>query len=89
MGQLRDFMETDLKLAGYSPSTKKIYLLYARLFARYFMCSPAEMGEPEVRGYGFTPTYDDLSCVRAERVRQPRSGFETRSGCIRPINSAP
>ena len=32
MGQLRDRMEADLTLAGYSPSTRKIYLLYARLF---------------------------------------------------------
>ena len=51
MGQLRDRMQTDLKLRGYSPSTRKIYLLYARLFARHFMRSPAEMGETEIRDY--------------------------------------
>ena len=34
MGQLRERMEADLKLAGYSRSTKKIYLLYDRLFAK-------------------------------------------------------
>jgi len=34
MGQFRERMEADLKLAGYSPSTKKIYVLYARLFAK-------------------------------------------------------
>jgi hypothetical protein len=49
MGQLRERMEADLKLAGYSPSTKRIYL-YAGLFVRHFMRSPAEMGESEVRG---------------------------------------
>ncbi len=51
MGQLRDRMETDLTLAGYSPSTRKIYLLYARLFAKYHRRSPAEMGEAEIRAY--------------------------------------
>ena len=49
MGQLRQRIEADLKLAGYSPSTKKIYLLYARLFAKHFMRSPEEMGEAEIR----------------------------------------
>jgi site-specific recombinase XerD len=44
-------METDLRLAGYSPSTQKIYLGYARLFAKHFRRSPAEMGETEIRQY--------------------------------------
>jgi site-specific recombinase XerD len=44
-------METDLRLAGYSPSTRKIYLGYARLFAKHHMRSPAEMGEDEIRQY--------------------------------------
>ena len=34
METLRDRMEADLKIGGYSPSTRKIYLLYARLFAK-------------------------------------------------------
>lgn len=51
MGQLRDRMQVDLKLAGYSPSTQKIYLLYARLFAKYHMRSPDEMGEEQIRQY--------------------------------------
>ena len=51
MGLLRDRMEADLTLAGYSPSTCKIYLLYARLFAKYHMRSPADMGEDEIRQY--------------------------------------
>jgi site-specific recombinase XerD len=44
-------MEADLRLAGYSPSTRKIYLGYARLFAKHHMRSPAEMGEDEIRQY--------------------------------------
>jgi site-specific recombinase XerD len=44
-------MEVDLRLAGYSLSTRKIYLCYARLFAKYHMRSPAEMGEEQIRQY--------------------------------------
>ena len=51
MGQIRERMEADLKLAGYSPSTRKIYLLYARLYTKHFMRSPEEMGEKEIRTY--------------------------------------
>ena len=51
MGQLRDRMEVDLRLAGYSPSTRKIYLSYAKLFTKYHMRSPADMGEDEIRQY--------------------------------------
>jgi integrase/recombinase XerD len=51
MGLLRDRMQQDLKLSGYSPSTCKIYLIYARLFAKFHMRSPAEMSEPEIREF--------------------------------------
>lgn len=51
MGQLRDRMEADLRLGGYAPSTRKIYLGYARLFAKYHMRSPAQMGEAKIRQY--------------------------------------
>ena len=51
MGQLHDRMEADLKIGGYSPSTRKIYLLYARKFARHFMQSPATLGADEVRQF--------------------------------------
>lgn len=51
MGELRDRMQQDLKLGGYSPATQRIYLLYAREFARYHMRSPAEMGAEEIRAY--------------------------------------
>jgi len=44
-------MQEDLKLGGYSPSTRRIYLLYARMFAKFHMRSPAEMSEPEIRQY--------------------------------------
>jgi len=44
-------MDADLRLAGYSPSTRKIYLGYAKLFSKYHMRSPAQMGEDQIRQY--------------------------------------
>ncbi len=51
METLRDRMEADLKIGCYSPSTRKIYLLYARLFAKHHMRSPKVMGEREIRQF--------------------------------------
>ena len=51
METLRDRMEVDLKIGCYSPSTRRIYLLYARLFAKYHMRSPKVMGEREIRQF--------------------------------------
>lgn len=51
MGQLREKMEADLKIGGYSQSTQRIYLYYAQMFAIYFWRSPAEMGADEVRKF--------------------------------------
>src|SRR4029450_13246982 len=51
MATIHERMEVDLKLGGYSANTCKIYLLYARLFAKYFNRSPEEMGANEVREY--------------------------------------
>ena len=51
MGQLRVRMEADLRLAGYSPRTAKIYLLYARQFVKHFMRPPTAMGEEEIRAF--------------------------------------
>ncbi len=51
MGELRDRMDADLRLAGYSPATRNIYLQCVKGFAKYHMRSPAEMGEAEIRSY--------------------------------------
>ena len=45
MGQLRDRMTEDLKLRKLSPSTNKVYLLYARKLAKHYGRSPAELGD--------------------------------------------
>jgi hypothetical protein len=44
MGELCERMRGDLKIAGFSPSTSKIYLMYARHFARFHMRNAAELG---------------------------------------------
>lgn len=51
MGELRDRMDADLRLAGYSPATRKIYLQRANAFATYHGLSPERMGEAEIRQY--------------------------------------
>jgi len=73
MGKLRDQMEEDLKLGGYSPATQRVYLLYAREFARYYMRSPAEMGEEEIRAYLLHRI--ERKCSH-ETYRQVRAGLK-------------
>jgi site-specific recombinase XerD len=51
MGQFRDRMIADLRLAGYSQNTCETYLRIAADFVRYFMRPPDQMGEQEVRTY--------------------------------------
>jgi len=51
MGKLHDQMQEDLVLKAYSPNTQRAYLRCARHFAGYYMRSPEEMGEQEVRGF--------------------------------------
>jgi len=51
MGLLRDRMSEDLKLAGYSPETSRIYLHYAKRFAKHFMRGPEMLGEHAVRTF--------------------------------------
>jgi len=73
MGKLRDQMEEDLKLGGYSPATQRVYLLYAREFARYYIRSPAEMGEEEIRAYLLHRI--ERKCSH-ETYRQVRAGLK-------------
>lgn len=51
MGILREAMKADLELGGYRPATQREYLRCAAQFAAHYMRSPAELGEPEVRGF--------------------------------------
>lgn len=51
MGRLHDRMAADLVLRNFSPATRRNYLIYARKFAAFFMRSPEEMGEAEIRQF--------------------------------------
>ncbi len=51
MGRLRDRMAEDLRLGGFSASTQRIYLHYAKRFTAHFHRSPLLLGESEVRAY--------------------------------------
>ena len=73
MGQLCDRMQEDLKLGGYSASTRRIYLLYARMFAKFHMRSPAEMSEPEIRQYLLHLM--DQRKISRQTFRQVRAGL--------------
>jgi site-specific recombinase XerD len=44
-------MEEDLRLKGYSPLTRRNYLLYCRKFAAHYRRSPLELGEEEIRRF--------------------------------------
>jgi len=74
MGQLRDRMEIDLKLGGYSRSTRKIYLLYARQFAEHSGRSPTDMGEDEIRA--FLLHLVEVRQISSETFRQVRAALK-------------
>lgn len=70
MGELHQQMSADMKIGGYAVSTQKIYLLYARLFAKHFMRSPREMGLDEIREFMLHLVEERrVSCETMRQVR--------------------
>lgn len=51
MGQTREKMIADLRIAGYRPGTQDLYIRYARRFVAHFKRPPVDMGAPEVREF--------------------------------------
>src|SRR5450631_3669398 len=51
MTELRKRMMEDLQLAGFAPMTQKSYLDAVRGLAKYYMRSPDQLTEEEVRGF--------------------------------------
>lgn len=51
MGRLKDQMEMDMRLTGFSPKTISCYLACMKNFTIHFRRSPDEMGQDEIRGY--------------------------------------
>ncbi len=51
MGHFYDRMDSDLRLARFSESTRKQYLQQARAFVAFHMKPPTELGEAQIREY--------------------------------------
>ncbi len=51
MEHLYERLAQDLTLRNFSPATRRIYLLYCRQFIAFFMRSPQQIGEAEIRQY--------------------------------------
>ena len=66
-------MSADLRIAGYSDSTAKIYLIYARKFIDHFGLPPQQMGADHVRNY-LLYLIEDQGVSRST-VRQVRSAL--------------
>jgi len=64
MQRLRDQMEADLKIAGYSKGTQEIYLYHAQSFANHFQRSPKNMGADEIRQY-MLHLIEEHQCARS------------------------
>jgi|TARA_B100000315_G_scaffold12426_1_gene11768 site-specific recombinase XerD len=51
MSELRERLERDLELKGFSPRTRACYLSWVKDYARYFGRSPDQLGTEEIRIY--------------------------------------
>lgn len=51
MSKLRDQMQVDLNLKGFSPSTKEAYIEHVMKFAKYYGKCPTLLGEEEIKQY--------------------------------------
>ena len=65
MGNLRDQMETDMKLRDFRPATQSQYLHCVRQLTKHYERSPDELGEDEVRSF--------LLYLREDRALGPAS----------------
>jgi len=74
MGSLRDRMDEDLRMAGFSASTVKIYVTYARQFVKSFGRPPEMIREEEIRA--FLLDLLETRRVSASTYRQYRGAIE-------------
>ena len=58
MGQFRDRMDDELRLRGYSASTRECYVGCVRHFARHFMPPPDQLTREQIRQYQLYLTRD-------------------------------
>jgi len=88
MGQLHDRMAQDLVLRNLSPATRRNYLLYCRKFAAFCRCSPAELGEADIRKFLVHCIEVQRLSYAAYRRSMPPSSSSTPSPCNAPGRSA-
>ena len=84
MGELCERMRGDLKIAGFSPSTSKIYLMYARHFAPFHMRDPAELGRDDVREFLLHLAERKVSPCTMRQVRASLTFLYTTT-LLRPV----
>lgn len=51
MGELRNRMSRDLEIRGYSEKTREAYLYHLKLFTKYYMKAPNQLGVQDVYRY--------------------------------------
>jgi len=51
MGRFHDLMDRELRIRGYSESTRRTYLAEVRRFVRHFMRPPNELTPEDIRQY--------------------------------------
>lgn len=65
MGQLRERMERDLQIRGFSPSTQSCYLARMKALARFFMRPPDELTLDDIHAYQLHLTRERKVCWAA------------------------
>ena len=73
MRTARQRMAADLKIAGYSPSTAQIYLIYAGKFIDHYNRQPQQLGANHIRNYLLYLIEDQN--VSHSTLRQARSAL--------------
>jgi hypothetical protein len=84
MGELCERMRGDLEIAGFSPSTSRIYLMCARHFARCHMRNAAELGRYDVREFLLHLAERKVSPCAMRQVRASLTFLYTTT-LLRPI----
>ena len=85
MGVLHDRMEAHLKLRRLSVRTRGQYLRHARAFAGYYMRSPEELGEAEIRDYLLHLVEEEGASVSVQKMALAGIKYLYRHVLDRPV----
>ena len=73
MGRLYDQMKMDLELKNFSPNTVRCYLHWMVQFVRHYDRSPVDMGEEEIRKWGYLLESSPYYMLWVRRLKPVRS----------------